>query len=208
MTLAPTATDRGGETRRRILEVAAQAFADHGYAGSSLNDLLKASRVTKGGFYFHFPSKEVLALATLRHKQEQWAGAVMAAMLHHPRATDQLEAMVEALCDQHERDPACRAINRLCTELADAHPELRPQLVPQLTTWMDMVATLIRKGQDEGDIRPEVEPAVAAEVAVESFIGLEMVSETLTGRADLRRRARDFRDLWFDAICVRPATTA
>ena len=80
MTLAPTATDRGTETRRRILEVAAQAFADRGYAGTSLNDVLKASGVTKGGFYFHFPSKEALALATLRHKQDQWAGVVMAAV--------------------------------------------------------------------------------------------------------------------------------
>ena len=200
MTLAPTTTDRGGETRRRILEVAAEAFAERGYAGTSLNDVLKASGVTKGGFYFHFPSKEALALATLRHKQEQWTGAVMAAVLRHPRAVEQLQAMVEALCDLHEQDRACRAINRLCTELGDTHPELRPQLGTQLTTWMDMVAAVVRRGQDEGDIRPDVEPAVAAEIAVSSFIGLETVSEALTGRADLRRRARDFLDLWLTAV--------
>ena len=200
MTLAPTATDKGGETRRRILEVAAQAFADRGYVGTSLSDLLKASGVTKGGFYFHFPSKEALALATLRFKQEQWAGAVMAAMLGCPRAVDQLDAMVEALCTLHEQDRACRAINRLCVELGDEHPELRPQLRTQLTTWMDMVAAVIRKGKDEGDIRPDVDPEVVAEIAVESFIGLETVSETLTGRADLRRRASDFRDFWLTAI--------
>ncbi len=200
MTLTPTATDRGGETRRRILEVAAEAFADRGYAGTSLSDVLKASRVTKGGFYFHFPSKEALALATLRHKQEQWTGVVMAAVLRRPRAIEQLDAMVEALCDLHEQDRACRAINRLCTELGDEHPELRPQLSTQLTTWMDMVAAVVRRGQDEGDIRPEVEPEVAAEVAVESFIGLETVAEVLTGRADLRRRARNFRELWFASI--------
>jgi AcrR family transcriptional regulator len=200
MTLAPTATDRGTETRRRILEVAAQAFADRGYAGTSLNDVLKASGVTKGGFYFHFPSKEALALATLRHKQEQWTGVVMAAVLRHPRAVDQLDAMAEALCDLHEQDPACRAISRLCTELGDEHPELRPQLGTQLTTWMDMVAAVVRRGQDQGDLRPDVEPEVAAEIAVESFIGLETVSEALTGRADLRRRARDFLELWLTAI--------
>ena len=200
MTLAPTTTDRGGETRRRILEVAAEAFADRGYAGTSLSEVLKASGVTKGGFYFHFPSKEALALATLRHKQEQWAGAVMASVLQLPGAIDQLEAMVEALCDLHEQDRACRAISRLCTELGDEHPELRPQLGTQLTTWMDIVASIIRKGQDEGEIRPDVDPVTAAEVAVGSFIGLETVSQVLTGRADLRRRARDFRDLWFAAI--------
>jgi AcrR family transcriptional regulator len=200
MTLAPTTTDRGGETRRRILDVAAEAFADRGYAGTSLSDVLKASGVTKGGFYFHFPSKEALALATLRHKQEQWTGAVMAAVMRRPRAVEQLDAMVEALCDLHEQDRACRVINRLCTELGEEHPELRPPLSTQLTTWMDMVAAVIRRGQDEGDIRPDVEPMVAAEIAVESFIGVETVSEALTGRADLRRRARDFLDLWFAAI--------
>lgn len=198
--MSPTATDRGIETRRRLLEVAAEAFADRGYVGTSLNDLIKASGVTKGGFYFHFPSKEALALDTLRHKQEQWAGAVMASVLRRPRAVEQLDAMVEALCDLHEQDRACRAINRLCIELGDEHPELRPQLRTQLTTWMDMVAAVIRKGQDEGDIRPDVDPEVVAEIAVESFIGLETVSETLTGRADLRRRAGDFRDFWLTAI--------
>jgi AcrR family transcriptional regulator len=200
MTLTPTATDRGSETRRRILEVAAESFAERGYAGTSLSDVLKASGVTKGGFYFHFPSKEALAMAALRAKQERWTSAVMAAVLRHPRAVDQLDAMVDALCDQHEQDPACRAISRLSTELGDEHPELRPELRTQLTTWMDLVAALIRRGQDEGDIRPEVEPEIAAEVAVESFIGLETVAEVLTGRADLRRRAHDFRDLWFAAI--------
>ncbi len=200
MSPAPTTTDRGTETRRRILEVAAEAFADRGYAGTSLNDLLRASGVTKGGFYFHYPSKEALALATLRHKQEQWAGVVMAAVMRRSRAVEQLDAMVQALCDLHEQDRACRAINRLCTELGDEHPELRPQLGTQLTTWMDMVASVIRKGQDEGDIRPDVDPGIAAEIAVESFIGLETVSEALTGRADLRRRANDFLDLWLTAI--------
>jgi len=39
-----------------------------------------------------------------------------------------------------------------------------------------------------------------AEVAVQSFIGIETVSELVTGRADLRRRAQDFRNLFLDAI--------
>jgi AcrR family transcriptional regulator len=200
MAIAPPATERGGETRRRILEVAAEAFAERGYAGTSLSDVLKASGLTKGGFYFHFPSKEALALATLRHKQERWAAAVMAATLHHPHAIGQLDAMIEALCELHEQDPTCRCIGRLCSELADAHPELRPQLGVQITNWVEMVASLVRKGQDEGDIRPEVEPVVVAEVAVEAFLGIETVSELLTGRADLRRRAWNLRNVLFDAI--------
>src|SRR6266508_4828592 len=95
-------TDRGEATRRQILEAAGRAFADKGIAGASLNDIIKAAGVTKGGFYFHFPSKEALALAVLRYKQEQWAGRVLAATMKHTNATDQMTAMVEALIDLHE----------------------------------------------------------------------------------------------------------
>jgi TetR/AcrR family transcriptional regulator, transcriptional repressor for nem operon len=74
MTLAPTTTDRGTETRRRILEVAAEAFSDRGYAGTSLSDVLKASGVTKGGFYFHFPSKSLVSLVGGPFRAEDGAG--------------------------------------------------------------------------------------------------------------------------------------
>src|SRR2546426_5305614 len=116
MVLAP-ATDKGEATRRAILETAALAFADNGYAGASLNDIIREAGVTKGGFYFHFASKETLALAVLRTKQEQWAARVMAATMRHASAMDQLEAMVDALIDLHEQDPAAQAIGRICQEL-------------------------------------------------------------------------------------------
>src|SRR5205823_9749309 len=109
-------TDKGETTRRVILEAAARAFAESGYSGASLTDIIRDSGVTKGGFYFHFPSKEVLALEVLRHKREQWAGRVIAATTRHDRAIDQMRAMVDALCDLHEQDPSSRSIGRLCTE--------------------------------------------------------------------------------------------
>src|ERR1700693_37680 len=80
---APAHSDRGVETRRRILDTAARVFAEHGYLGTSLNELIRATGLAKGGFYFHFASKEALALACLHDRQEQWIGKVMAAAMHH-----------------------------------------------------------------------------------------------------------------------------
>ena len=52
-------------TREHILEQAFVLFASHGYDGVSLNQLLKAAGVAKGGFYHHFASKaEVFRVAT------------------------------------------------------------------------------------------------------------------------------------------------
>lgn len=55
-------TRRGGHssTRRALLENAATLFATHGYAGTSLDEVVAAARVTKGALYHHFPSKLAL----------------------------------------------------------------------------------------------------------------------------------------------------
>jgi AcrR family transcriptional regulator len=186
-------TDRGEATRRTILEAAARAFAESGYAGASLNDIIKDAGVTKGGFYFHFESKEALALAVLRHIQEQWAGQVLAATMKHSDVQEQLDAMVEALIDLHGEKKNARAIERLCVELSE-DPKLRPQVGPQYEVWVDMTASLFARAQDEGIIRPEFDPRDIAEAAVGTFIGLEIMSQ-VQGR-ELGPRVRRYVELY------------
>jgi AcrR family transcriptional regulator len=200
------ATDRGEATRRQILEVAARAFADRGYDGTSLNDVIRDAGVTKGGFYFHFPSKEHLALEVLRDKRERWAGRVMAATLQHPRAIDQLRAIPTALVDLYEHDPSATAIGRLCQDLS-RDPALMPQIAPQFTLWYDLTASIIRKAQDEGDLPDDVNASAAARVLVGAFIGIEMISSMMTGLADLRERIAEYLQL-FERLVVSPAPDA
>src|SRR5579872_3297501 len=52
---------KGEETRQRIVAQAAAMFNQHGFDGSSLSELMKATGLEKGGIYRHFSSKEELA---------------------------------------------------------------------------------------------------------------------------------------------------
>jgi len=61
MTAGPA--DRGARSRRAMLDAALPIFERDGYAAASLNQIIAASGLTKGGFYFHFASKQELALA-------------------------------------------------------------------------------------------------------------------------------------------------
>jgi len=187
-------TDRGETTRRHILEAAAEAFAEHGFAGTSLNDVIRAAGVTKGGFYHHFPSKEALALEVVRYKQEQWSGRVLSASMQEPRAMDQLMAMTRALCDLHEQDKAADSLGRLCAELSE-DPELAPRLSTQYVTWVDITQSLFARAQQEGDVRSDVDTRTAAELAVALFMGIEELSAMVTGSADLRDRVTRAFDL-------------
>lgn len=69
-------------TRERILDVAAQLFAEQGYDGTSLRAIADALGFTKAALYYHFRSKEEILLALVepmleiqREMHERFAAA-------------------------------------------------------------------------------------------------------------------------------------
>ncbi|MHB8958873.1 MAG: TetR/AcrR family transcriptional regulator [Candidatus Limnocylindrales bacterium] len=46
--------------RERILDAAFSAFAKRGYRDTAVDDIAAAAETSKGGIYFHFPSKEAI----------------------------------------------------------------------------------------------------------------------------------------------------
>ena len=52
-------------TRDRILGAAEDAFADKGYHETLVDEIAGRTPLSKGGFYFHFPSKEDLFFAVI-----------------------------------------------------------------------------------------------------------------------------------------------
>ena len=59
-------------TRQRIIDSAARLFASKGFAGTSIDDIMRESGLMRGGFYAHFRSKAVLYReATGHHVDEQ-----------------------------------------------------------------------------------------------------------------------------------------
>jgi TetR/AcrR family transcriptional repressor of nem operon len=61
-------TPRDG--RDKILEAAASLLEHRGYSALGVAEICKAARMPKGSFYYHFESKEALALAVI---DEHWA---------------------------------------------------------------------------------------------------------------------------------------
>jgi AcrR family transcriptional regulator len=53
-------------TRTLLLAEARRAFAEHGYAGAPIEEVVRAAGLTKGALYHHFGSKQGLFEAVLR----------------------------------------------------------------------------------------------------------------------------------------------
>src|ERR1700720_1769105 len=65
----PRASERDSvETRRALLDAAGKLIAERGYRGTTVNDIVAASGLSKGTFYWYFKSKEDLLLAVLAER--------------------------------------------------------------------------------------------------------------------------------------------
>lgn len=59
---------KGPDTRTRIMDIAQDAILQKGFDGTSIEEIVAAAEITKGGFFYHFPDKNALARALIeRH---------------------------------------------------------------------------------------------------------------------------------------------
>lgn len=171
-------------TRNRLIEGAARAFERLGYAEASLGDITEEAGVTKGALYFHFRSKEELGVAIVEAQHATVRDAA-AELLAEPRpVVEQMLRLADDLARRLQTDPVVRAGIRLTTDsTAFEQPVQEPYL-----DWMTTFRELAERGIAERELTADVDPAELAGFIIPAYTGVQLVSETFTGRSDLRER--------------------
>ncbi len=90
-------------TRERLLDAAEQVFADKGYHGAVVDDIIRASDSSKGGFYFHFPNKQAIFLALVDALVPKLAASVERAISSETDPVAQLDAALRTVLDLFSR---------------------------------------------------------------------------------------------------------
>lgn len=62
---------KGSETREKILNVAQELILQKGFSGSSIDEIIEKSDITKGGFFYHFKGKNDLACSLMKRYLDQ-----------------------------------------------------------------------------------------------------------------------------------------
>ena len=111
------------DTRSRILAAALELFSEHGFEGTTLQQIADRLGFTKAALYYHFPSKDDL-LAALHQPAVQDLEAVIAAFEEMPDTPTRPRRFVEAYLDFLLRHR--RLIGYSFQDLATlAHPAVR-----------------------------------------------------------------------------------
>ena len=157
-----TRTDRGrgrpGYDVESLLTVAVKVFNERGYDGTSMGDLSRRLGISKSAIYHHVQSKEaLLGLALDRALDELSAVAQKARDLDAP-AIERLDVLV--------RDSVIVLVNHLpyVTLLlrVRGNTTVERRALTRRRDIDSLAAELVQEAIGDGDIRPDVEAAVAA----------------------------------------------
>lgn len=174
--------DRAIRTRRTILEAAAVVFDERGYEAATITEILSRAEVTKGALYFHFASKEDLAHAVID------AQLVEAPRLPEPPATSRMQQLIDlgmVFAHRMVDDPLLRGSVRLTLEQGSTSLNRSGPF----QGWTRLHVRVLAEGKERGEVLPHVVPADTAELIVGAYAGINTMSQAVTGRADLERRA-------------------
>ena len=86
-------------TRAALLDAAAAAFAAHGFARTSVEDIVRGARLTKGALYHHFDDKTALFEAVFCRIEEGLVAKVAEASAKHDDPWARMEAGLGAFFD-------------------------------------------------------------------------------------------------------------
>lgn len=176
----PYARDHKPRTRRRILDAAAALFTAHGFEGTTIEDVMHACGLTRGGFYAHFPSKaELYAQALGRHPLRP--GEPARDRLGSTAAGRWVDALLAA-CADPDSAAADRRWHFLATDAASRQPEVRAAYARTFEALAEQLRHEAAQGEGSGGAADRAALAAAALV-----VGTLAVAATVDdGR--LRRR--------------------
>jgi AcrR family transcriptional regulator len=179
-------TRRGRASRERIVERAAELFAERGIASVSVDEVLAAAGAGKGQFYHYFRGRDELEAAAVGFR----CGQVVAGLAEALGEVSSLSRLAEALAGfmagfEEMGMPGC-PIGTLSTEVAGRNEEARVQAAAGFGAWEKLLADALERMRQRGELRADAEPAVLATGLLASIEGGMVLSQVRKDMASLR----------------------
>ena len=187
-----TQISKAEATRRKILETGHALVLQKGFVGVGLQEVLKASGVPKGSFYYYFPSKEAFGCTLL----QQYVDGYLALM-------DQL--LAADLPDGRTRlmrywgawlagteDPArgwaedCLVV-KLAAEVADLSEDMRLVLSEGTEALIARIAQMIAEARADGSLPGGAPAPGLAQMLYQMWLGAALLTKLSRDRAPMRQ---------------------
>ena len=190
------------ESKAHILATALAVFAEKGFAKASMNDIVRASGLSKGGVYWHFKSKDDLITAIFDQFFVEQLGLLDEVLVGEGTAVAKLTQLasftgtgVEALATQFPTPLEFYA-------LAAREDGLRTLLKEQFANYQQKVTNLVEEGIANGEFR-HVDSISVAKTVIALFEGVLLLWAVAPELVDLSTQVETAVQLLLEGLLAR-----
>ena len=168
---APPEPSTADVRRKELLEAAFGLIAEKGLEGLRTRDIADRVGINIATLHYYFESKDDLVMAVLGYVREKFAEQARAAATEKT-AEETLKIMFTP--GRHARVEARAEVAAVIDELglrARRDEKVRAVFVEMYQEWNRHIAELLRRGIEEGSVRPDIDPKSAAAVLTSFWLG-------------------------------------
>ncbi len=171
-------TTKADRTKEFIIEKAAPLFNKKGYAGTSMNDIMKATGLAKGGLYGNFKNKDEIAAMAFEYSYNKLKEDLSARVLPCKTATEKLHAILQYYRNYTINSPVDGGcpLQNTAIDADDAYPFLKKKAKLALHEMLGVLQKIMEKGIREKEFRLDINVKKEAEIFYAQIEGGIMMS--------------------------------
>jgi len=182
-----------------IADAALSCFLYSGYSGTSMNEIVQASGISKGGIYWHFKSKDEIFLYIINKRFGEWDRELRTRLKADGSAKEELSKFVEFFLEIIVA-PVLALIHEFLLHIKDKEMLSRVYDCNNNSCKNHIINNIIQDGITRGEFK-NIDPETAANVFIGIFEGISM--QWFTQHNDkkiLERTAKTALDIFLEGI--------
>ncbi|UCD90849.1 MAG: TetR/AcrR family transcriptional regulator [Desulfobacterales bacterium] len=165
---------KGNQTRKDIIQKSLQIFSVKGYFNTSINDILSATGLTKGGLYGHFRSKEDIWYAVYDEALSIWRNIVLKNVRSISNPMERIKKTIENDMKNYLGadifDGGCFFFNMLA-ELSGQSSTMSQHILKGFTAFAKLLYAWLKEADQKGMLKEGVDLRPVANFIVISLNG-------------------------------------
>ena len=160
------------DTKSRILKAARSLYSTHGCDGTTLDDIITASGITKGAFYHYFKSKDSLCEETLDDVILDYKN-LTESIDADIEPIEQLRWLIRKIADLNTSGQwvNCRLMLRFSTDSHESNPEIQRKIKQFWQWYTGFFEELIIKSSQASQLDSQLEPKTLARLLMSVLAG-------------------------------------
>jgi len=189
--------------KKQILDAALEVVVEKGYSDSRMDDIVKASGLSKGAIYWYYKSKKEVFLSLINHWVNKFGVTLNHIVEEDLPASDQLHELFAFFLDVFEKNPDVLKAELEFWAMASRDTDFNRKIQAVYHELLELIEAIVAKGVESGEFK-NVDVNVAALSIMINIEGIIWFALFDTDRVQARHYIETITDFILAGLTKKP----